>query len=78
MLACCTQFACLWRLVVDLEGDAFDASIPSWMQAYGGHADITDPAALYLVALYWACMTTATVGYGDVVRGSRCTLGAGF
>ena len=60
------QAACLYRLVVEIENKHENGLPVNWIAQYG--VDPHDTVACYIAALYWAVMTIATVGYGDVVR----------
>ena len=62
------QIACLWRIVVDVEGNNEDPNNVSWITAYAAGVDASNPYQVYCLAVYWALMTITTVGYGDVVR----------
>ena len=60
------QAACLYRLVVEIENNYENGLPVNWIEHY--NVDRHDTVACYIAALYWAVMTIATVGYGDVVR----------
>ena len=67
-MCACAQMACLWRVLVDIESDAFNPDQINWVQLYANNANIHDPTSLYFAALEWSMQTMSTIGYGDVVR----------
>ena len=61
--------ACLWLLTVELE----PASASTWLDAFAKKIyDLDSSKELhhlvkYTAALYWACVTITSIGYGDIV-----------
>ncbi len=56
------QIACIWRLVVDIEGDSTNPEIVSWIT---GGVLLLLRACLLLACLLrlWACLPTFTVAF---------------